>query len=50
MEYLSQIISFIVGLASGWTLKIYVNNRSYNSSQHRNQVGGDMAGRDINKR
>jgi len=47
MEYLSQIISFLVGLASGWTLKIFISNRSNSPSQHRNQVGGDMAGRDI---
>ena len=49
MEYLSQILSFLVGLAAGWTIRIYVSNRSGNSNQSGNKVGGDMAGRDIRK-
>jgi hypothetical protein len=50
MDYWSQILSFLGGLVGGWVLKIYVDRRSYNASQNLNRVGGDMAGRDINKK
>lgn len=50
MEHLTEIISFITGLVSGWTLKIIID-RSKNSTTIRdNKVGGDIAGRDIHKR
>jgi hypothetical protein len=51
MEYLSQIISFIVGaLTGGVTVKLYIDRSTSKPSQSRNTVGGDMAGRDIYKR
>lgn len=50
MEYLKEIIAFVLGLGAGWTLKI-VFDRSRNSTTIRNnRVGGDLAGRDINKK
>jgi hypothetical protein len=50
MEYLSEIISFIVGAISGGiAVKIHIN-KSYRTHQTGNKVGGDMAGRDINKK
>lgn len=50
MEYLSEIISFIVGAISGGiAVKVHIN-RSFRVQQSGNKVGGDMAGRDINKK
>lgn len=50
MEYLSQIISFLVGaIAGGVAVKFYIDKSTSKPSQSRNTVGGDMAGRDINK-
>lgn len=50
MEYLSEIISFVLGLGAGWTLKVVFNRSSNNAAaQIGNKVGGDMAGRDITK-
>lgn len=50
MEHLSEILSFIGGLFAGWTLKIIVD-RSKNSTTIRDNIaGGDVAGRDINKK
>jgi hypothetical protein len=49
MEYIREIISFIAGaLAGGFAVKVHFSRKSGNQS--RNTVGGDMAGRDINKR
>jgi hypothetical protein len=49
MEYITEIISFILGaIAGGFTVKLHFTRISVNQS--RNMVGGDMAGRDINKR
>ncbi|MEB5967379.1 hypothetical protein [Comamonas testosteroni] len=49
MEYIKEIISFIVGaFAGGFAVKLHISRKSVNQS--RNMVGGDMAGRDINKR
>lgn len=51
MEYLSQILSFLVGLGAGWTLKFVVDRSSRNTvAQIGNKAGGDIAGRDINKK
>lgn len=51
MEHLSEILSFIGGLLSGFTLKIVIDRSSKNKvNQIRNTVGGDMAGRDIHKK
>ncbi len=50
MEYLSEIISFLVGVvAGGVTVKLHIN-RSVRNVQSGNKVGGDLAGRDINKK
>lgn len=49
MENLSEFLSFIFGLVAGWTLKVVID-RSKNSTVIKgNKVGGDVAGRDINK-
>lgn len=49
MEYIREIISFIVGaIAGGFAVKVHYSRMSVNQSS--NTVGGDMAGRDINKR
>lgn len=51
MEHLSEILSFIGGLLSGFTLKIVIDRSSKNKvNQTGNTVGGDMAGRDIHKK
>ena len=51
MEHLSEILSFIGGLLSGFTLKIVIDRSSKNKvNQTGNAVGGDMAGRDIHKK
>lgn len=49
MEYIREIVSFIVGaIAGGFAVKVHFSRNSLNQSH--NIVGGDMAGRDINKR
>jgi len=49
VEYIREIISFIAGaIAGGFAMKVHFSRKSVNQS--RNKVGGDMAGRDINKR
>lgn len=49
MEYFSEIVSFIAGIITGGVaVKIHIN-RSMRTQQSGNKVGGDMAGRDINK-
>lgn len=49
MEYIREIVSFIVGaIAGGFAVKVHFSRKSVN--QTRNTVGGDMAGRDIDKR
>ncbi len=51
MEYLSEIISFLVGaVTGGFVVRLYVDKSTSNASQSGNKVGGDMAGRDIKKR
>jgi hypothetical protein len=50
MEYLSELVSFLVGaVAGGITVKLHIN-RSVRNVQSSNKVGGDLAGRDINKK
>lgn len=50
MEYLSEIISFLIGaITGGITVKQHIN-RSVRNVQSGNKVGGDLAGRDINKK
>jgi hypothetical protein len=50
MEILTHIVTFLLGLGAGWSLKMYVNSRSTSTRQSGNVVGGDMAGGDINKK
>ena len=51
MQHLTEVLTFVVGLVSGYALKVAVDYRSTKSNvtQKRNRVIGDMAGRDINK-
>jgi hypothetical protein len=52
MEWLTHIISFLVGLGAGWTLKVIISNRSSHSSrttvtsQKHNSAGGDIVAGD----
>jgi hypothetical protein len=52
LEYLSEIISFVVGaIAGGFAVSIYsVRIQQKSSNQSGNLVGGDLAGRDIKKK
>lgn len=47
MEYLSEAISFILGLIGGWSIKVYVDKSSNNKVTQSNiNAGGDVVGRD----
>lgn len=50
-EILKYLVTFAAGLASGVaiTVKITSSNNQGNVTQNNNKVGGNMAGRDINK-
>jgi hypothetical protein len=51
VEYLSAVLSFLAGILSGWTLKVVVDrSKRYSNTQIGNRAGGDIAGRDINKK
>lgn len=50
MEYLSEILSFLGGLFAGWTLKVIIDKSKNSTTLRDNIAGGDIAGRDINKR
>lgn len=50
MQYISEIMSFLVGLGAGWTLRVAISSRTSKTTQRDNFVGGDMAGGDINKK
>ena len=51
MEYVSEIISFLGGVLAGWTFKVVVDRSSKNLGVAiGNKAGGDIAGRDINKK
>lgn len=51
MEYIKEIISFIVGaISGGLTVKWYSSRTSQKiTNQSGNIVGGDFAGRDLKK-
>lgn len=51
MEYITEIVSFIVGaLAGGLAVKINSTRKSDDSIKQNNvKAGGDVAGRDIRK-
>lgn len=49
MQYLSQILSFIGGLASGFVLKFWLDKSNNKTVIKGNKARGDIAGRDINK-
>lgn len=61
MDYLSYIVTFVIGLLAGYSLKFVFdfsrhrrtdNANSQNSQgtvdQQNNRVGGNLAGRDVN--
>ena len=50
MEYFSEILTFLGGLVAGWTLKVIVNKSKNSTVIKGNKVGGDVAGRDVNKK
>lgn len=50
MPYLSEILSFIGGLSGGVVLKIWLDKSKNAVTIAGNKVGGDLAGRDINKK
>lgn len=55
MELLAYIFTFLLGLGTGWTLRIVISNRSSQSSkssivsQKSNHAGGDIVAGDMNK-
>ncbi len=50
MQYLPEILSFLAGLLGGWTLKVMIDKSKNSTTISDNNVGGDVAGRDLNKR
>jgi hypothetical protein len=51
VDYLPEILSFLGGLVTGWTLKVVVDRSSRNAAvQIGTRAGGDVAGRDIRKK
>ena len=50
MEYLTEIFTFLGGLIAGWTLKIIVDKSKNSTTIRDNKAGGDIAGRDVNKK
>jgi hypothetical protein len=47
MEYLSEAISFILGLIGGWAIKVNIDKGSNNKVTQSNvSAGGDVVGRD----
>jgi hypothetical protein len=50
MEYLTEILSFLGGFLAGWTLKIIVDKSNNSTTIKGNVAGGDIAGRDVNKK
>lgn len=50
MEHLSEILSFVGGLFAGWTLKVIVDKSTNSTAIQGNIAGGDIAGRDVNKK
>ena len=52
VDYLREILSFIAGaIAGGITVRWSINkNNKHTSNQMSNSAGGDIAGRDVNKK
>lgn len=50
MQYWTEIVSFIVGLAGGWTLKMMFDNSKNTTTIKGVKTRGDIAGRDIHKK
>lgn len=54
IELGKYIGTFIAGIGTGWTLKVYIATNSKNKfntfTQRNNTVNGDQAGRDIKKK
>ncbi len=49
MEDVYTVLAFIVGIISGWSLKLIYDRSSNKVTQKNNTAGGDIAGRDVNK-
>jgi hypothetical protein len=49
MEYLTEILTFLGGLVSGWALKVIVDKSTNRTTIKGNKAGGDIAGRDITR-
>lgn len=55
MEYLNEIVAFLVGLGTGWAVTIVVNKiqirnaRNTKATQNNNTVLGDMSAGDMIK-
>lgn len=55
MDWWTHVVTFLLGLGAGWTLKIFISNRSTRISrtskvsQKNNSAGGDIVGGDSHK-
>jgi hypothetical protein len=55
MDWITHLVTFLVGLGAGWTLRIGISNRSSSKSriskvsQSGNTVHGDMVAGDLDK-
>jgi hypothetical protein len=46
-EHLSEILSFIAGILTGWSIKFVIDKSSHNKVTQKNIfAGGDVVGRD----
>ncbi|WP_158336066.1 hypothetical protein [Burkholderia plantarii] len=48
-KHFSEILSFLGGLFSGWTIKFFFDKSRTATKITGNRAGGDIAGRDIKK-
>jgi hypothetical protein len=52
MDLLTHVITFLIGLGAGWSLKVFISNTSSTSKktavvlQNRNNAGGDIVAGD----
>lgn len=55
MDWITHLVTFLVGLGAGWTLHVSISNRSSRKSriskvsQSGNTVHGDMVAGDLDK-
>lgn len=50
MDYFSEILYFITGLAAGWVLKVTIDKSRNSTMIKNNNVSGDLAGRNVIKK